>query len=55
MRVQKGFNLIPTVRNLAPHRHRHEKIKHYKMNDGTRRLHQTKPKDVFNSQFHSLF
>jgi len=53
MRVRKGFNVTLTLSDLALHRH--GETKHYKKNDRIRRLFQTKPKDVFNSQFHSLF
>ena len=46
------FNQTPTMSDLIPHRHK--KLKHYKKNDGIRRLFEMKPKDTFNSEFHSL-
>jgi len=51
--IDKGFDLTPTIRNLAPHRH--EETKHWKINDGIRILFQTKLKDALKSQFDSLF
>jgi len=52
MRVYKGFNLTPTMSDLAPHRY--EETKYYKKNDEIRRLLQTKPK-ALKSEFRSLF
>jgi len=45
----------PNPNNMKFSFHIHEETKHYKNNDGIRKLLQTKPKDTFNSQFRYLF